>query len=984
MGDVVSSPSRAAPGAPPVLVGRTVAAIVLDWDGTAVASRSDPADQVRSRIERLSALGVHVAVVSGTHVGNVDGQLRARPPGPGRLLLALNRGSELFDVTSEGPVLLSRLDEDPLVRQQLDDTAREVAAELRRAGLDVAVVGHRLNRTKLDLLPDPQWSDPPKSRIGDVLDELTRRLATVGHGSLAEAAQLVRHTAAAHGLTDARVTSDAKHLEVGVTDKGDSMRALLEVLAGLGVGTGLVLVVGDEFGELAGLPGSDARMLITCSPAPAAVSVGVEPNGVPAGVGLLGGGPPVLLALLDEQLHRADRLRVPDICHDPRWTVPERGVDTTRHRVAESLFTLGSAGIGWRGSTEETAVIGQPLVTSVGVYAGADAASGLLEGPDLADVALSEPVLRDVRTLDLRTGVLHRQEEGHEAPLRSVRFASAVEPGVFALRVEAGEPRLHAPVQPGPEQDCWSCVTSPTGGGIGALTRERSQGDAGTTSVERLSVVRADAGRAPSARSARRGLDRASTLGFERLLSAQRAAWARRWERVGVSIPADPRLELRLRFALFHLWNLAVHGDELAVGARSVTGAGYSGHVFWDADAFVLPALVTIDPPSAAAMVRYRLRRLPAARERARAEGRAGARFPWESAHDGTDVTPRRGYVGAEPIDIRTGELEEHITADVAWAVAHLAEWTRPDGGLTPDERVLLGDTARYWASRAVRADDGSAHLRGVIGPDEYHEEVDDNAFTNIMARWNLRHAVRHAPAPDDERAGWRELADALVDGYDDRTGCYEQFSGYSDLEPLAMDDVGAPPVAADVLLGRERVAGAQLIKQPDVLMAHYLVPGEVAPGSLRPCLDLYGPRTAHGSSLSPATMAHLHARARQPGRALELLDLALAIDLDDIGGTTAAGIHIAAVGGAWRAVVAGFLGARVEHGELHLDPVLPEAWPTLQVRFRCLGTDVRVEVDARRIRVDASSPLVVRLGPECEQEPTSGTHVTYAGRSTR
>ena len=305
MGDVVSSPSRAA-GAPPVLVGRTVAAIVLDWDGTAVASRSDPADQVRSRIERLSALGVHVAVVSGTHVGNVDGQLRARPPGPGRLLLALNRGSELFDVTAEGPVLLSRLDEDPLVRQQLDDTAREVAAELRRAGLDVAVVGHRLNRTKLDLLPDPQWRDPPKSRIGDVLDELTRRLATVGHGSLADAAQLVRHAAAAHGLTDARVTSDAKHLEVGVTDKGDSMRALLEVLAGLGVGAGLVLVVGDEFGELAGLPGSDARMLITCSPAPAAVSVGVEPNGVPAGVGLLGGGPPVLLTLLDEQLHRAD------------------------------------------------------------------------------------------------------------------------------------------------------------------------------------------------------------------------------------------------------------------------------------------------------------------------------------------------------------------------------------------------------------------------------------------------------------------------------------------------------------------------------------------------------------------------------------------------------------------------------------------------------------------------------------------------------
>lgn len=965
----------------PTTLGRTVAAVVLDWDGTAVPDRSAPAAAVRARLERLSALGVHVAVVSGTHLDNIDGQLRSRPPGPGRLLLALNRGSELFDVGRDGPVLLHRTPEDAVLRCRLDATAEEVADELRRRGLDVAVVGHRLNRTKIDLLPDPLWRDPPKARLGELLAELTGRLTAAGFGSLSDVADLVRRTARHHGLPDARITSDAKHLEVGTTDKGDSMRAVLQLLDGLGVGAGLVLVVGDEFGDLAGLPGSDAHLLLGVSPPPLAVSVGVEPHGVPDGVRLLGGGPPVFLALLDEQLHRADRLRVPDVCRDPRWTVLESGVDATRHRVAESLFTLASDGIGWRGATEETPLDGQPLVTSAGLYAGADAGGGLLEGPDLADVELAEPVRDDLRTLDLRTGVLHRDEAGHAAPLRSARFASVVEPGVFALRVEASTTRLLTSGAEEHEDDAWSSVTSATGGGIGALTRQQSARDGTTAAVERLSVVLADVGRVPTARCARTRLDRAAELGFERLLSGQRAAWAARWNRVGVSIPADPRLELRLRFALFHLWNLTVRSAELAVGARSVTGTGYAGHVFWDADAFVLPALVTIDPHSAAAMVRYRLNRLPAARERARAEGRAGARFPWESAHDGSDVTPRRGYVGAEAVVIRTGELEEHITADVAWAAAHLAAWTRLDGEPTVPERALLRDTARYWASRATRTRDGSAHLLGVTGPDEYHEQVDDNAFTNIMARWNLRHAVRHAPAPTAERAAWSDLAEALVDGYEDGTGCYEQFRGYSDLAPLEMAQVGTPPVAADVLLGRACVAGSQLVKQPDVLMAHYLVPQEVAPRSLLPCLERYGPRTAHGSSLSPAVMAHLHARARQGEQAHELLDLALAIDLEDIGGMTAGGIHIAAAAGAWHAVVGGFLGARVEDGHLLLDPFLPEAWPALEVRLRCLGADVRIVVDRHRVHVEASRPLVVRLGPECALVASAGSHVSVEER---
>jgi len=158
-----------------------------------------------------------------------------------------------------------------------------------------------------------------------------------------------------------------------------------------------------------------------------------------------------------------------------------------------------------------------------------------------------------------------------------------------------------------------------------------------------------------------------------------------------------------------------------------------------------------------------------------------------------------------------------------------------------------------------------------VIGPDEYHERVDDNAFTNVMARWNLRagaDAADRAGTTPAETARWRELARRLVDGYDPASGRYEQFAGYFGLEPLLITDVAAPPVAAYLLLGRDRVAQSQLIKQPDVLMAHHLVPDQVEAGSLGPNLDYYDPRTAHGSSLSPAITASLLARAgRSPGR---------------------------------------------------------------------------------------------------------------------
>ncbi len=240
---------------------------------------------------------------------------------------------------------------------------------------------------------------------------------------------------------------------------------------------------------------------------------------------------------------------------------------------------------------------------------------------------------------------------------------------------------------------------------------------------------------------------------------------------------------------------------------------------------------------------------------------------------------------------------------------AHLASWTGTPLDLRPPEGELVLETARYWASRAQVDESGRAHILGVVGPDEYHERVDDNAFTNVMARWNLRQppGSPRVTCREAEVRQWADLADRLVDGYDPDTGRYEQFRGFYDLEPMVARDIAPPPVAADILVGRERIEAVQVIKQPDVLMLHHLVPDEVAAGSLLPNLDFYGPRTAHGSSLSPAVMASLLARAGRTDEALEHLRLALAIDLENLGGTTGGGLHMAALAGAWTALLRGF-----------------------------------------------------------------------------
>jgi trehalose/maltose hydrolase-like predicted phosphorylase len=955
----------------PGLLDRRFEAIVFDWDGTAVPDRAADAQGVREVIEALCAAGMDLAVVTGTHIGNVDGQLGARPTGPGQLYLCLNRGSEVFLVDEEGPQLVSRRVATAAEEAALDLAAEKTVARLAERGVKAELVSQRLNRRKIDVIPEPEWLDPPKAKIGELLAAVEARLRAAGLDGLREAVAIAEDAARDAGLPEPKVTSDAKHVEIGLTDKADSARWILDCLWRRGIAPSQVLVAGDEFGPLGALPGSDSFLLPAEAEGVASVSVGREPTGVPKNVIGLGGGPDAFLALLTDQLERRRRGELPTPLQDDGWTISLKGFDPELERVHSSLLTIADGVIGTSGTPVGSHPSARPRVLAAGLYEGEGTETDLVPCPTWTHLDGELPhALRLERQLDLHTGLL-RQRLGRQPDLETVLFSSLARPGTVVLRA-LGEPALlesDQALEPAEGRDIEAGFVdgatwlrqSTRDGGLVAAAGERFDGHR----LERLAVYVPDPTAMPDPEAAVRRLEETGRVGFDALLSEHRRSWAGRWETADIRIEGDDELQRLVRFALFHLMSSAAEEGEAAVGARGLTGPAYRGHVFWDSDVFVLPFLAATNPPAARAMLEYRVRRLDAARAAAAALGRRGARFPWESAHDGFDVTPTHAYDhSGRVVAIRTGELEEHIAADVAWAAACYVDWTGDVEFASTAGLELFTETARYWASR-IRLDAARrGHVYGVIGPDEYHEPVDDNAFTNVMARWNLRHAaaVTEGYVPDQERSTWLHLADALVDGYDPMTQVYEQFAGFNRLEPLVVADLVHRPIAADLLLGQERTRGAQVLKQADVLMLHHLVPDEVEPGSLEPNLAFYEPRTAHGSSLSPAIHAALFARAGRFGPAVEALKLAARIDVDDLTGTTAGGLHLATMGGVWQALVFGFAGVRASSGGLEVDPRLPDAWDALELRLKFHGHPVRIRIEHERLEVGADPAVPVSV----------------------
>ncbi|MDA8271024.1 MAG: glycoside hydrolase family 65, partial [Actinomycetota bacterium] len=354
--------------------------------------------------------------------------------------------------------------------------------------------------------------------------------------------------------------------------------------------------------------------------------------------------------------------------------------------------------------------------------------------------------------------------------------------------------------------------------------------------------------------------------------------------------------------------------------------------------------------------------------------------------------TPR--WIAVAPskqVPLLGGLQGQHISADVAWAAWQYWRWTGDDDFFTVCGADLLIETARFWASRARRRRDGRLHIARVIGPDEYHQTVDDNAFTNVLARWNLEQAANTVEYLSEIKASkdilfnlgvthaevrrWRRAASGLVDGFDPSTGLYEQFTGFFHLEEILAAGLAERPFPADLFLGSKRTARSQVIKQADVLMIPHMLP-EVVPLDVTAAnYRYYEPRTSHGSSLSPAIHALIAARIGAVDEALAYFDMAAAIDLNDEMGNAAQGIHMASLGGLWQAAVAGFGGTRVHDDALRIDPHLPERWTRLSFPVLFRGIEIHVDATANSLTVTVGDRVKIAIGDGPAIAVATGRH---------
>jgi kojibiose phosphorylase len=484
------------------------------------------------------------------------------------------------------------------------------------------------------------------------------------------------------------------------------------------------------------------------------------------------------------------------------------------------------------------------------------------------------------------------------------------------------------------------------------------------------------------------------------LLNAQMQAWAARWAMADAEIPGDETIQREVRFAIYHLIGAANPADERAsVGARSITGERYRGHVFWDNETFVWPFYLFTDPQTARALLMYRYHTLAGARAKAGALGYRGALYAWESTDSGEETTPPfiRGPRG-DRLPVLTGDQEHHIAADIAYAIWQYIQVTGDEPFFLEAGAEMLLEIARFWASRATLGDDGRYHILTVIGPDEYHEAVDDNAYTNMLAQWTLRrgietaarlrrdHPARWATLADQLKLAaqefdeWRRIAEGIVTGFDPATGLFEQFRGYYQLREVDLTGHDTGVATMDAKLGLHELQQTKVLKQADVVMLMFLLWDEFPPEVRAANFRYYEPRTAHDSSLSPSFHALVAARLGDLALAERFLRQAARIDLDFTrkgwAGATG-GVHIAALGGIWQALAFGFLGMRPQDDGLRFEPHIPSAWGALHMPIHWRGRQLHVAATAEpagiEIAVVSGAPLKLAIGDEDWQTVAAG-----------
>ena len=450
-----------------------------------------------------------------------------------------------------------------------------------------------------------------------------------------------------------------------------------------------------------------------------------------------------------------------------------------------------------------------------------------------------------------------------------------------------------------------------------------------------------------------RTLDRVMDAGFDEFAADQRAWFLDFWDTADIEVRGNPVVQQAVRWSLFQLIQASARADGKGVPAKGLTGSGYEGHYFWDTEIYLMPFLTWNQPDVARNLLRHRAKMLDHARQRAREVNQAGALYPWRTIN-GEEAS---AYYEA-------GTAQYHINADVAYALQRYVKVTGDEDFLLRHGAEMLVETARLWADLGFHAADGSGfHLHGVTGPDEYTTLVNDNAYTNLMARMNLSWAAEvcrwtraehphhwdhlcHATAVTTaEIESWKAAAAAMHVPHDDELGITPQDAHFLTKEVWDFD--GVPREKYPLLLHFHPLViyRYQVIKQADVVLAMFLLPDAFDDDLARRNYAYYDPLTTGDSSLSAAIQSIVAARLGDLQTALEHFRFGLYVDLADVAGNTDDGIHVAAAGGVWMTLAHGFGGLREVDGHLRFDPRLPSGWDGLSFPLTVRGSRLRVDV---------------------------------------
>ena len=455
---------------------------------------------------------------------------------------------------------------------------------------------------------------------------------------------------------------------------------------------------------------------------------------------------------------------------------------------------------------------------------------------------------------------------------------------------------------------------------------------------------------------------------YESLFTSHQQAWDAVWEHSDIEIEGNLKAQLAVRYNLFQLFiSASEHNDRVSVSAKTLSGFGYRGHIFWDTEIFILPFFTFTQPAIARNLLTYRYHTLAGARRKASHSGYQGAMFSWESATTGDEMTPRTSISTdpyAETVRIWCRDREIHLSADIVYAIWHYWQATGDDKWLCEYGAEIILDTAVFWMSRLEwHAEQARYELCGVIGADEYHEQVNNNAFTNRMVQWHLEKAVAiykwlQQKFPDclielgqrlqltsEHLQHWQTAIAKIYIPYEAQTELIEQFEGFFHLKDIDLKEYEPRNRSIQAVLGIDETNRRQVLKQPDVLMLLYLMRDTRSGLSCRDILqknwDYYAPRTdiTYGSSLTPAIHASLAANLGDVTAADELFMRAALVDLEDNRGNTEDGIHAASAGGVWQAVVFGFGGIQLLDSAPVATPHLPPTWTRLKFKLHWRGT---------------------------------------------